>query len=274
MKTIIVPVDFSNTASNAAEFAGNIALFYGAEIWLYHSYEAPVALSEFAYPVFDVAEMQKAAEFEMEKIKAETLAKLRSPVNIHCQAEMNILEIGLANFCKKMKPDLVVMGLSGKNALTRLIVGSNTIKAIYSIPYPILVVPPQAQFEPVYKLGFAVDYEKIQNKVPLELLKKITRDFNSELHVLNIDFKKKDFTPEMVKGSFAIYDWLEEEKPIYHNIEAADINAGVNKFAESTSISWIVVIPRKHALIQKIFSRSHTQDLLFHTSIPVLCIHE
>ena len=53
MKKIIVPVDFSPAASNAALFAGELAAFYNAEIWLYHTYETPVAISEFAYPLFD-----------------------------------------------------------------------------------------------------------------------------------------------------------------------------------------------------------------------------
>ena len=66
MKTIIVSVDFSTTSSNAAEFAANLAAFYGADIWLYHAFQIPIALSEFAYPVVDIAEMQKAADHELE----------------------------------------------------------------------------------------------------------------------------------------------------------------------------------------------------------------
>jgi hypothetical protein len=41
MKRIVVPVDFSATASNSADFAANLASFYGAELWLYHAYEIP-----------------------------------------------------------------------------------------------------------------------------------------------------------------------------------------------------------------------------------------
>ena len=76
MKTIIVPVDFSAASANAAEFAGNFAAFYGAEIWLYHAYELPVAIGEFAYPVFSVTEMQKAADHELEVFKENISSKL------------------------------------------------------------------------------------------------------------------------------------------------------------------------------------------------------
>jgi hypothetical protein len=59
MKRILVSVDFSATSANAAEFTANLAAFYGADIWFYHTFEIPIALSEFAYPVVEVEEMQK-----------------------------------------------------------------------------------------------------------------------------------------------------------------------------------------------------------------------
>lgn len=274
MKTIVVPVDFSAAAANAAQYAGNLALFYGADIWLYHAYEAPIALSEFAYPVFDINEMQQAAEYELEKMRENIQHELRSPVTMNLHAEMSAFELGLDAFCTAKNAELVVMGLSGKNALTRLIVGSNTIKAVYTLNCPVLVVPPKAVFEPVYRLGFACDYQKIEHKQPLDLLKKVVHDFKSELHILNIDFDNQHFTPDMVDQSFLIFDYLVDEKPIYHNIEAPDIMTGVNQFAEKTVINWIAVMPRKHSMIGQLFNRSHTQELLFHASLPVLCIHD
>ncbi|MBC7687104.1 MAG: universal stress protein, partial [Aquabacterium sp.] len=173
MKIIIVPVDFSIASTNAAEFAGNLAAFYGAEMWLYHAYQIPIALSEFAYPVADIDEMKKASEHELDIVKANTQSKLRRAITINTRAEMNVLQIGLASFCNEMKPDMIVMGLSGKNALTRFIVGSNTIKTIYDLTWPILVVPPKAEFIPVRKIGFACDYREVEKTTPVALLKKI-----------------------------------------------------------------------------------------------------
>ena len=52
-----------------------------------------------------------------------------------------------------------------------------------------------------------------------------------------------------------------------------DITAGIN-FLQKTKVDWIVVIPKKHKLVDKLFKRSQTTDLLYHTTVPVLCIHE
>jgi nucleotide-binding universal stress UspA family protein len=187
---------------------------------------------------------------------------------------MNVLQEGLNNICEEIKPDLVVMGLTGKTRLTKLIVGSNTIQAVHDLTYPVLVVPPQATFIPIRKIGFACDYKKVKETTPVNLLQKFVRDFNAELHVMNIDFENKYFGPESVQENIQLYEMLEDYKPEYHNIESEDITLGINHFAEKTKIDWMVVIPKKHNLLHRIFGRSHTQDLIYHTHIPVLCIHE
>jgi hypothetical protein len=168
----------------------------------------------------------------------------------------------------------VVMGLSGKNALTRLVVGSNTIRTIHTLKYPVLVVPPRAEFLPVRKIGFACDYEKVIETTPIEPLKKLLRDFHSELYVLNIIHNNSGATPEKIEESLYIGELLSEFKPYYKTITSAETTVGINWFVEKEKIDWIVVIPKKHKLIEKLFSRSHTKDLLYHTHVPVLCIHE
>lgn len=47
MKTVIVPVDFSDTSLNAARYAAKLFVgHYGVTIILYHSYSKPAELAE------------------------------------------------------------------------------------------------------------------------------------------------------------------------------------------------------------------------------------
>ncbi len=274
MKTILVPVDFSVVSENAAQFATELGAFYGADIWLYHAYEIPITLYDYAFPIFDTSEMQAAAEHDLEELKQKLIASNKVPVVIKTKAEMNVLQEGINNMCEELNPDLVVMGLTGKTQLTKLIVGSNTIKAIHDLTYPVLVIPPKATFIPIRKIGFACDYQKVKETTPVDLLQKFVKDFNAELHVMNIDFNNKYFGPDSLQQNIHLYEMLEDYKPEYHNIESEDISLGIDLFAEKTKIDWVVVIPKKHNLLHRIFGRSHTQDLIYHTHLPVLCIHE
>lgn len=274
MKKIIVPVDFSAASTNAAEFAGNLAIFYGAEIWLFHAYEMPVGIGEIAWPLFNVTELQKAAEQELETLKETIQSNLRSKITIHTKAQMTTLMDGLEEICEVVKPDLVVMGLSGKGALAKLVVGSNTIKIIHDLQYPVLVVPPKAAFTPVLRIGFACDYKKIEESTPVSLLKKVVKDFNAELYVLNVDFEDRNFDINVMDETFTVRNLFRDINPVYDSIESKTVTEGLNEYAVEKGLDWVVVIPKKHTVLQKIFNRSQSKDLLYHTHLPVLCIHQ
>ncbi len=274
MKKIIAPVDFSEAATNAAIFAGNLAEFYGGELWLYHSYEMVVPITEYGYSFISVTDMQQAAEHELEEFKKNIQAALRRTIPIYIKAENAALIEGLNALCDTIQPDLVVMGLSGKNALTRLVVGSNTIRAIHQVKYPVLVVPPKATFIPVRKIGFACDYQHEVAASTIASLKKLVHDFYAELHVLNITFPKTIVTGQLQEESKYLSESLKDIKPFYQTILSADVTNGINWFSQKEKIDWMVVIPKKHNLIEKMFSRSHTKELLYHTHVPVLCMHE
>jgi nucleotide-binding universal stress UspA family protein len=274
MKKIIAPVDFSDAAANAAIFAGSLAEFYGADLWLYYSFEMAIPAMEYGFSYVSVAEMQQAAEHELEIFKKRIQAALKCTIKINTRAENTELIQGLTAFCDEIKPDVVIMGLSGKNALTRLVVGSNTIRVIQQLTYPVLVVPPKATFIPVRKIGFACDYKKVIETTPVALLKKIVQDFNAELHVLNVVYNHSGSTEEKLTELKLSGELLKDLKPAYDTILSADTIYGINWFAEKEKIDWVVVIPKKHNLMEKMFSRSHTKELLHHTHLPVLCMHD
>jgi nucleotide-binding universal stress UspA family protein len=274
MKKIIAPVDFSEASANSAIFAGNLAEFYGAELILYHTYELAIPVSAFGYPFVTPLEMQDAANHELGQFKQRVQDALRRTITIKTLSENALLTDGLTELCNQQKPDMIVMGLSGKNALTRLVVGSNTIKVIRQLTCPVLVVPPKAQFIPVRKLCFACDYEKVVETTPIGPLKKLLLDFNAELHILNIVFDEEAAPAEKVLDGMYINELFKDFKPDYHTLLSSDITYSINWFAEKEKIDWIVVIPKKHNLIDRLFSRSKTQDLIYHTHTPVLCMHE
>lgn len=272
MNKIIAPVDFSATAENAAFFAAELAAFYHADLHLYHAYGTYTPVSEYAW-VVTTDEMQEAAAFEMEKFKENLESKVSVPPRIITKVENVFLQAGLSGYCDEQQPDLVVMGLSGKNAFTRLVVGSNTIYAIQHLTYPVLVVPPKARFAPVRKLGFACDYDAVIATTPVGPIRKLVKDFNAALHILNVEAGVVVSDEKMDEGEH-LKELFRDCSPDYHTIISQDITAGINYFADTIKADWLVVIPKKHNLMDKLFKRSQTSYLLHHTTMPVLCIHE
>jgi nucleotide-binding universal stress UspA family protein len=273
MKTIIVPVDFSATAASAAEFAGNLATFYNFNIWFYHCYKLPSPVSGFT--VSNVEEKtQSTAADEMDAFRKEVQSKLKFALTIRTKTERNSLQEGLALFCDKIKPDIVVMGFSGKSSLANFFEGSNTIKTIHSLNYPVLVIPPKTVFTPVRKIGFACNYDKVLSNSPVDVLEKIIKDFNAELYIIDVHAHNKMYTEVEALEGVSVNELLKKIKPEYHTIESENIAEGIGLYADEANLDWLAAIPRSHSTIDKMFKHSHTKDLLYRMHVPVLCMHE
>jgi nucleotide-binding universal stress UspA family protein len=71
-----------------------------------------------------------------------------------------------------------------------------------------------------------------------------------------------------------LQELLAELNPVYDSLVNADINDGLVEFAEKNNIDLLVVVPKKHNLIDKLFHKSHTKHLLLHTHVPLMSVHE
>lgn len=88
---------------------------------------------------------------------------------------------------------------------------------------------------------------------PTHFIVDFVKEFNAELDVLNVDYHNKHFKPETPEQSLLLHTMLEEANPSYHFIEHADIEDGINEFAEKNNLDLIITIP-KNTVCWKAFS--------------------
>src|SRR3954464_6044181 len=88
MKIIIVPVDFSPAALNAARYAADMALAMNAGIALLHVCSTPVAISEIPVPVENMEEVLQTAEEEIATLKKELQEKAGRLLTVHTEIKM------------------------------------------------------------------------------------------------------------------------------------------------------------------------------------------
>ncbi len=123
-------------------------------------------------------------------------------------------------------------------------------------------------------MGFACDFKEVVKTTPAEAIRNFVTAFGAELHVLNVDHRDKHFKPDTPEQSALLHTLLEEAKPVYHFIDHADIEDGINEFAEKNNLDLIITIPKKHKLLEGLFKPSSTKQLVFQSHVPVMCIHE
>ena len=64
MKTIIVPTDFSPIATNAMNFAADMAANINASLMLLHVYQVPVSMTDVPIVLVSAEELRTAAEIK------------------------------------------------------------------------------------------------------------------------------------------------------------------------------------------------------------------
>lgn len=275
MKTIIIPTDFSPTATNAMHYGVDMAKAIHASIILLHVYQVPVSYTDTPIVLVSVEELKKEAEQKLEKLHKEVEHLTSGSIKIYTEARLGNIADEIENLCEKVRPFAVVMGSKGSSGIEKVLFGSTTLTAIRHLTWPVICVPPGKVFgNGIKKIGFACDFKNIVETTPAAAIKTFVQEFNAELHILNVDYHNKQFRPETPEQSALLHTMLEAVKPVYDFIEHKDIEDGLNEFAEKNNIDLLITIPKKHKLLDGIFKPSSTKQLVVQSHIPVMCIHE
>ena len=275
MKTIIVPTDFSPIATNAMHYAIDMAKKVNASLLLLHVYQVPVSFTDTPIVLVSIEDLRKGAEEQVAHLKTEVEHFTYGSLKVYTETRLGNVADELENLCNKINPFAVVMGTKGASGVERILFGSNTLTAIRHLTWPVICVPPGKTFgDGIKKIGFACDFKDVVKTTPTHYIVDFVKEFNAELDVLNVDYHNKHFKPETPEESALLHTMLEEAKPIYHFIEHADIEDGINEFAEKNNIDLIITIPKKHRLLEGVFKASSTKQLVYQSHVPVMCVHE
>ncbi len=261
MNTVIVPVDFSETSLNAARYATKLLTgHYGVNMILHNVYEKPSQAAEAG----DKLEKLKAELTNIGVVKITTLAE-----------EGSDFIVELEKLARHQQADFIIMGITGRSALGQTFIGSNTLKMVEKKICPVLIVPPDATYQDVKNVLLTSDFKNVISATPSVPIKKILKAFRPRLHVINVDSEHYVALTEEYQAQRAkLADMFKEFNPEFYFLGLYDVDEAINQFAHDKNIDLIIVIHKEHALVSKLFVKSHTKKLAYHSSVPVLALHE
>lgn len=275
MKTIIVPTDFSPIATNAMNFAADMAVNINASLMLLHVYQVPVSMTDVPVVMVSAEELRKSSEAKLQEIKDALTHITSGKIKVYTEARLGDVSDELEDVCKLIQPFAVIMGTRGTTGVERVLFGSTTLTAIRHLKWPVIVVPPGKEYGTgIKKIGFACDFDKVVESTPIHFIKNMVKEFGAELHVLNVDYESRHFKPETPEESLMLHTLLEGLNPNYHFINHVDIEDGINEFVEENNIDLLITIPKKHKLLDSLFKQSSTKQLVTQSHVPVMCVHE
>jgi nucleotide-binding universal stress UspA family protein len=273
MRTIVVPVNFSDNSSNAARYAADLALAIGAGISLINVFQAPTTISETPMPLNAFEELRDASLELLQSLSGELAKRTNNKVKITSELEIGGVEKRIESFCRWQKPFLVVMGASG-DSLQNTLHGSGTVRALRHLPYPVLVIPEHVVFHPVKRIAVACDEEDVDGGVAetLPVLKEISALLKAQLSFVHVITDGK----ESAMDAITEYDvWKRQIKaygPEMHFVRQESVEEGVGKYLQDYNVDWLMVLPKKHSILE--FHKSRAKQIVLHCSVPVISIHE
>lgn len=274
MKTILVATDFSATANNALDYAVEIAKHTGAKLFLFHSYNIPVVTTEVPQANFiSYNEIEKENERQIEKIKA--VVKTKAPeVNLESKVVPGFPVQEINDMAKEQKADLIVMGIKGMGKAEEFLIGSTSTGVAKGNKTPVLIIPDGAKFTTPKNIVLACDYkEDFTNENFIEKLKAFVKLFDSTLFVINV--VKPNEIPDFKKAvtGLKLDTYLQGIPHFQYYPEGEDVVATLNDFIARTNVDMVITLRHEHSLFDKIFHRSNSKKIAFHTHIPMLALH-
>ena len=229
MKTIIVPTDFSAISNNAIDYAIDLAKATGSSILLFHAYQVPVSMTDVPIVLLSVEDLQKSNESKMDDVKKSVQERTGNSIKIYAETKLGDTVDELEDVCAKVKPFAVVMGTKGATGMERVLFGSTTLTTIRHLNWPVIVVPPGKKYSTIRKIGFACDFREVVHTTPTHFIKDFVKEFNAELHVLNVDRESKVLSAETYEQSELLRNMIADMNPQYHFIDKEDIEEGLNE---------------------------------------------
>lgn len=273
MSTIIVPTDFSSVSINALHYAIELAEKTRSDIFLFNAFQIPVSLSEIPITGIPYEDLKKISDTKLKEISDNIHHISSGKIKVDSLSILGVINTELEELVKQKNPLAVVMGTKGATGVERIFLGSNTLTAIKTLTCPVIIVPPGAKYSPIQKIGFAVDFKSILETVHAERIHKFCSLFKAELHILNVDKDGKHFTADTAHETFTLHNMMADLNPQYHLLNNADVEEAIHAFAETNNLDLLLIVPRRHTILEELFNRSHTAELIFHSHIPICSIH-
>lgn len=284
MKTIIALTDFSENAHHAVLYALELAKARKIpNLLLINCFDTPMMFQgDLASPVNTdgtpnftdyslILEQTKLLEAGNQERMRDLLTELQPKAGPSLALESRViqgdLEESINDICANQPIDLVIMGITGKSGIEKILVGSHAIKAMETLNTNIIIVPFEWSFTPWHKIVFASDLEPLSEK-SMEQLMRIFEINPASFQLVHVHQQGDESIP--LQKSLFLQKQLSAFQPSFHLIKAADVELGLHEFTDAEQPDLTIFIHHEKGFLASLFHKSVGKKMVWNSSIPVL----
>lgn len=262
IQNILVPYDFSDCATDALRVAAKIAKLTGACIDIVHLYETKTD--------FHVENQKLREDIEAKLDRVPNLPFLQGlELKKFMLRQLNLTEMFKNERLAQM--DLVVMGSHGAQGI-KGVVGSNTQRIVRIAPMPVLVIKHHVEDFQVNDLVYASNFTAT-DIVKFEAFLPLIEIFDPKVHLLKVNtpknFERSEDTKEAIGNFLQRHELRKFTTTIYNDLS---IEEGILNFSRSIDADMIAMATHGRTGFFHVVNGSLTEDIVNHTTFPVLSV--
>ena len=273
MIKMIVPTDFSDTATNALVYAHNLSQPINGMIKVVHVYRPEVVqIDNIAIVDKEVEELKKKQLEEfVSKINRSWIGASSGYTPMESEFKVGFVADEVYKICTEpFNRNLIVVGSTGTTDNLKKFFGSVSLQLIKRSPSPVLVIPPKTTYNGIDNILYAVaSIEKDMQSSPAIL------DFadmmGATVHLVHVNTKNE------VYPSQTLLDRCKNLNPkvevVYQEIDSTDVISTIDDYVIDNKIDMVSLTTFDRGFLSDLFHKSVTRKMAIHTDIPLLIIH-
>lgn len=266
-ETILVPVDFSENARQAAHYAASLASRKLSDVYLLHVFP------RFYSPLVgeDIHQKSQVQYTELLQPKLDALKQELRKAFPELHIDGTCVPGHLTNEVSKLLASgnykLVVMGTKGITDNDTVLIGSNTYELITKATVPVLAVPANGKMFEAERIGMLTNFKEEEQK-GLQWFRQLVGAFDLILlHVAEKD--NEQIEAKMADWKARIGKEIEPDRTKDLIGHGEDLPKVINDLIATHQIDLLIVNNTKKSFFEALFSRSLVKSIAHRLTVPV-----
>lgn len=275
MKNILLPTDFSNNSWNAIQYTLELFKDHTCTFHLLNTYTPVIYNIQY----FEVGNAQAGLINSMKEASKKGLDNLLIKINNQFKnkrhtfskiSSFNTLVQEVEELYDGNVIDFISMGTQGASGIKEVLIGSNTVHLIKNARCPILAIPTNFSFETPYEILFPSDYELSFQDKHMQPLLDLAALYTMRIHFLNASYGH-DLSEKQEKNKQKLATYFKHTAHLFHRSNQ-NVTKAITDFQLKVRINLLIMIHKKHSLLENLFFKSKINEVGYHLSTPFLVI--
>lgn len=283
-KSILIPIDYNDIVEKTIDFGFEFAVKMNARITFLHVYHIPAftitSNNEIStYSLTDNELLRRivySANADTENLKTKINKKIESgelpKVSFDFILKQGVPDELIPDFCKKHKPDMVIMGTRGRRSNDELI-GSVTAEVIETSDAPVLAIPAKANADKIKKICFLTNFDQ-KDLIAIDKTIEMFQGESTELFFAHAANKSDEWSEVMLEGIKAYFsNHYPNIKTNYSLIASQNSPELIENFLQRNEVDLLAFNTRKRRLFSRLFNPGLAYKMILHSNTMLFVTH-